>query len=70
MAGMTADPTSELTGPAMTVPPRIAVFAAVLAGVFVISFWVGHTYGPNPDIAVPHSEPTSGQPPPHGSAER
>ena len=54
----------------MNVPGRIATFAAVLAGVFVISFWVGHTYGPNPDIAVPRPEPASGQLPPHGSIGR
>lgn len=46
----------------MTVLARIAAFAAALVAVFVISVWVGGTFGPNPDIAVPHPSVTSEHP--------
>lgn len=52
----------------MTVAARIAAFAAVLVAVFAISVWVGGTFGPNPDVAVPHPQPTSEHPPAHGEA--
>ena len=38
----------------MTAPIRIAAFIAMLAVVFAAALWVGATFGPNPDIAVPH----------------
>ncbi len=38
----------------MTAPAKIAAFAAMLVVVFAASLWVGATFGPNPDIAVPH----------------
>lgn len=59
-----------MTGTAVTVVARIAVFAAVLVGVFVISVWLGDTFGPNPDIAVPHPPSTSEHLPSHGGAGR
>lgn len=52
----------------VTVAARIAAFAAVLVAVFAISMWVGGTFGPNPDVAVPHPQPTSEHPPAHGEA--
>ena len=39
---------------AVTVIAKVAAFAAVLVAVFAISVWVGGTFGPHPDIAVPH----------------
>ena len=41
----------------MTAPARIAAFVAMLLVVFAASLWVGNTFGPDPDITVPH--PTS-----------
>lgn len=49
----------------MTVVARIAAFAAALVAVFAIAVWVGGTFGPNPDISVPHPTVTSGQQPSH-----
>ena len=52
----------------MTVIAKVAAFAAVLVAVFAISVWVGGTFGPHPDIAVPHPPSTSDHLPSHGEA--
>ena len=52
----------------MPVIGKIAAFAAVLVAVFAISVWAGGTFGPNPDIAVPHPPSTSDHLPSHGEA--
>lgn len=52
----------------MTVVQRIAVFAAVLVAVFAIAFWVGGTFGPNPDLVVPHPDTTVEHQSTHGGA--
>jgi hypothetical protein len=38
----------------VTAPAKIAAFVAMLVVVFAASLWVGNSFGPNPDIAVPH----------------
>ena len=52
----------------MTVIAKVAASAAVLVAVFAISVWVGGTFGPHPDIAVPHPPSTSEHLPSHGGA--
>ena len=52
----------------MPVIGKIAAFAAVLVAVFAISVWAGGTFGPNPDITVPHPPSTSAHLPSHGGA--
>jgi hypothetical protein len=39
----------------VTAPAKIAAFVATLVVVFAASLWVGNTFGPNPDTAVPHA---------------
>lgn len=56
-----------MTGTAMNVVSRIAVFAALLVGVFAISVWVGGTFGPDPG-SVPHAPSTNQHLPTHGEA--
>ncbi len=46
----------------MNVASRIAAFAATLVAVFAVSVWVGHTYGPTSDFAVPPPPATSEHP--------
>ncbi|AFM18574.1 hypothetical protein Mycch_3848 [Mycolicibacterium chubuense NBB4] len=48
----------------MTAVPKILVFAVVLAAVFALSLWAGHTFGPSPESAAPAT--TSQHSPPHG----
>lgn len=45
----------------MTVPVRLAAFAATLVAVFVVALWVGQAFGPEPTAPAPH--PTTGQHP-------
>ena len=59
-----------MTGAAVNVVTRIAVFAALLVAVFAVSAWVGGTFGPEPDSPVPHSPSTSQHLPAHGEAGR
>ena len=40
----------------MTVAMRIGAFTALLVAAFLVSLWVGHTFGPSPDVAVPHDD--------------
>ncbi|WNG86207.1 hypothetical protein C6A87_020375 [Mycobacterium sp. ITM-2016-00317] len=40
----------------MAAPVKIAAFVAMLAAVFAVALWVGHTVGPEP---VPAPAPTS-----------
>ena len=48
----------------MTAVAKILLFAVVLAAVFGLSLWVGHTFGPSPDVAAPAT--SSQHSPPHG----
>ena len=57
-----------MTGTAVNVVTRIAMFAAALVAVFAVSAWVGGTFGPEPDSPVPHSPSTSEHLPAHGEA--
>lgn len=52
----------------MTAVQKIAAFAVVLVAVFVIAFWIGGIFEPNPDIVVPHPATTSEHHPAHGDA--